>query len=545
MYSQDECLVLNAAEKHEIFKEVTSKRKKDIPFYTRIKNLDFESSKKDSLFFQREKYLVLKNRIQKEKQLKDSLGLFSRDVGRKLTKNFNNYRKSISELLNYDEFYLLFKEIIEPQISQAIQFRVEKLKLNYQIDRFGAELFKEYFYPHQKQLCILREYYIYNSKLNTFRRQQYEALIQPEVKSKIAELGFKPHSDLNNSKDLAVEKFVSKASKVGVSKKHIQSLVKGIIPLKQELENTKQFASFYDENLLYTLNDPSLQSQVVHKKIAKLFADHLTIKQFEDLFYDQLKDKIEIETTKDYVDLLETYQPTLNEKQHKVFKDWVKTFVTKRIVASQYYKYEKSIMLAKLNIIEFDAEQKYVELLNKLSTSTIHTMNNLEPYEQDFLINAEGQGISPKKAKGILLASKRLRLHQDELHQMSKYQNEYVFDLNIESNSKKGLKNKFKHALTKKLTQTEFGKLFWGQLRPEIKRITKNRVKEAQEVYNFKPAIRDELYNFIQDYVTKEVIASQYYSYDKKVAKQKAKTLKFKYKNAYNKKITELKNLNK
>jgi len=438
----------------------------------------------------------------------------------------------------------LFKSIIDPQIDTAINLEIDKIKKSFQVNAIQEQKLEAFLYEFKKTECIYNEYYVYNPKLASLKVIQFNHIIESYVSEKIKDLKLESINFIESVKAPVLKKFVDKATSIGLSNKKIELLVSEINQFKSALSNAQRLTHVDNDDFYVTLDDYDYHTSGVYQKFSKKLSELLTIKEFEDLFVDQLSGRIGIKSKVKLNELMDQYQPDISQQQKEMLQDWVRIFTTKREIAKQYYAYNTSIQKVKLQLIDFEAIRKYRNLLYKISKTKIDFKAHFTPNQKRFIANAKKKGVDSKKAMKVMIMCEEYELKQAEILVEQKYNKEHIYYLDTHNNSKKSVENDFKYELSKLVTQEEFGKLFWEQLKPDVIDRVKTKLNKAQELYNFDKVAKDDLKKMLITYITKEATAYHYYSYDKKLAKQKVKAISYKFKSDYDKKIKQLLNPN-
>ncbi len=543
LLGQDYKLVLTSLEKKTILNNVTLlKNSKEIePYLRQCKIAQLNSDKIDSLLLAKEIYLFLNKRLELNAKEMDSLFLFSRNLGNEKRENFNNYRKTIAQILTKEEYSNLYKKIIDHRAALATQNEINELKKKYELNNTTETSLRNFISPLKKESSLLELYFAYNKKLASLKKIEFDAISKKSIKDQIKTLNLAPKLNILNSTDPPIASFVKKAQSLGIENILIENIAKKMLSFKRLLKQAQSVSGLTNENQLYIIDDESYHSSKVIKNFESYLAAQLTQKQYKALFWDQLKPKIEIATINRLEELKNDYSETINslkEKKIDVLKKWVEKYVTNEIVAQRYYSYAPPLAKTKVKTIKMEANKKYNEILCKLTNESI-SYKNSDLRIKKFLQNAKNKGVEVKKANTILLLCLAYEQEQEELMNSKKYDKKHIYNLETSYNNKNKKRDAFRYSLTKKLSQEEFKKLFWEQLKPEINNKIKSRVQKIQQVYNLKGNNYSIIRDLVSEQVSKEVVAEQYFSYDKKKAKQKVKALKYKFDNEYKEKIKE------
>ncbi|MDO5969244.1 hypothetical protein Q4Q35_05435 [Flavivirga aquimarina] len=540
-YGQVSDLLLIEKEKQYVIQKILQEKNSDATtsFIKKAQQANISKSEIDSLLIAKETYLYLQKRIQNNAKLRDSLFLFSENKGTLKRENFNMYRKKLTDILSQKQFYNLYKDIIDAKSKLAVKHKMNEVVKTYKVEERTRKELLTIIEPLYKDICLAEVYYNYDKKLAQYEKYQLEKRLALKVEEKIKRLGLQKAHTIFDSSDSKVIDFIKTARSLKIKDSLIVEITNRIEDLNQQLENSKKSQGVSKPEYLYTLYDDSLDSSDAYRAFENYVTSVLTQNQYQWLFWDQLKPKIDQMSRQRFVEFSTRYNlDDFNNKGSKLLQQWIHRYVTEEVIANRYYAHESSLASVKVKLVKTKADKKYKEIIEGIIKKPTIEINVI-PRVKDFLANAAEQGVDIEKTHKILQACLEYELKQEEIMVLKKYNKTTVYSL--ENDDKKiQTRDSFRYFLTKNLTKEEYRKLFWKQLKPEIDARVKSRLNKVRETYpKIKGSPFEELHLMIQNQVTNETVAKYYYSYDKKIAKQKVKALNYKFNKEYKEKIKQ------
>lgn len=493
----------------------------------------------DSLLFAKETFLFLGERIQDDASKRDSLYLFSENTGTLKRENFSRYRKQLATILSQEQFYGLYKDIVDTRAKRVVQHQLNALTETYLVNKVTKEAITHAIAPICKEVSLVEAYFMYDKKLAQYQKHLLEKQLAILIEEKTESLEKRQEESLFTSKDPRKIAFVKTAQKAGIQDSLIIEIVDRIKSLDKELDAIKKEQGVNHPDHLYTPYDHTFKSSEAYAEFETYLTSVLSIGQYRWLFWEQLSPKIEALAQAKFIALAKKYDlDDIEEKNKKLLKKWIKTFVGDELVVSHYYFRESSLAEVKVRRIQVKAENKYREILSKTTDKTI-PISEASPRVAAFLANAKTQGVDMKKAQKIVQACLEYELRQEEIMMAKKYNKKYIYSLDND-NGKIRARDAFRRYLADNLTKSEYQKLFWEQLEPEINGRIRAGLAKIKDTYpKIKGKLFEDLRAMLQNQMTMETVARYYYSYDKKLAKQKVKALNYKYNKEYKEKMKQ------
>lgn len=544
-YGQQYYLLLTDAENDTITKRVQSLKRanKLNSFVAQAQKANITTQEIDSILIAKETFLFLQERIKVNSKLQDSLFLFSENRGTLKRENFRAYRKKLATILSQEQYYELYKDIIDSKITLAVQQEMNALNSSYNLNTGAKKEIATVLTPLKKESCLEEMYYAYDKKLINQKKKEFKELVSTAIQRELVRLGIVKESINVKPEVDHVSTFIEKAKIVGISDDKAQNIAIKVQKLNEQLKDLKAKPKKANPPYLYTISDNSRNSAYLYKQFEAYLTTQVTIEQYKGLLWEQLEPKIEAVSNERFTEVLNKYalnKEEFSKKQETLVRKWVNKYVTDEIVTTRYYENKDALAKVKVKVIKAEADEKYRELLERITRKLV-VAKDPDLRIKKFMDNAEKQEIDYLKAYKILQACLSYELKQEELMATKKYEKPFVYSLETNDNSKTKLRDAFKYFLTKNLSKEEYKKLFWEQLKPEADAKIKQKLHQIKDTYS---TIQGQDYNEVVDMISKhtlnQVVAEYYYSYDKKIAKQKVKALKYKFDKAYKSKIKQV-----
>lgn len=538
-YGQEYGLFLTEGEKKQLNERVVEQQNNPVTinFVKKALEANILKSEIDSLLIAKETFLYLKERIDSNSKLRDSLFLLSENNAKLKTQNFHTYRKNLATILSQEQFYKLYKEIIDSKSNLAVEYKLSQLLKEHKLNEIVIKDLYELLQPLMVDICLAEDYYVYDKKLSQYKKHLLEKHLAVKVEEKIKSLGLQNENNIFDTTNPKISSFIKQARSTNINDSLIVEIVNRIEGLNKQLENSKKLQGVRNPNYLYIPYSAGIDSTNTYQNFENYITSVLTKNQYKKLFLEQFTPEIAQMSHQKFNQLNTTYKlDNLKNKDKQLLQKWVNKYSTDEFITDRYYSYESSLAKVKVKRIRTEADKNLRQIIFEITKKPIATLN-LTPRVKKFLENAEERGIDSDKAQKIAEACLEYELKQEEIMALKKYDKRFVYSLDSDGD-KINTRNSFRYFLTQELKKTEYQHLFWEQLEPEINTLLKLRLKKVKETYpKIKGGDLEDLRQMLHNQVTKETVAKYYYSYDKKIAKQKVNALNYKFNKEYIEKV--------
>ncbi len=344
--------------------------------------------------------------------------------------------------------------------------------------------------------------------------------------------------ELKNSKE--VQKFITRAQKVKVTEAKIDSIIYAKVLRDYRIAALKNHSKATNKSLLITISDPKFDKNSAIREYRRTVSSLLTKDQFQYIYKELLDLQIEREATQTLQALQQEYL-FKKDTDKQVIEKWVQQYTTKAVLEQQYHAYHKKLSQTKYQEVLTEAFDKYSEVLKQLNVAPLNPEAPTPPTAAElFVEKAKSAGINEAIANRIIALSNEKKKRIKTIEKQNKANAPHIHLLETSRNSKDAVRDQFSAQLTQLISLQQFQKLFGDQLQEDIKMGIEQRMAQITSVYPLNDTQYIDMESLVADYINKDMLLRHYYSFDKRLLKQKQKVGKFKFDAAYKKKIKSI-----
>jgi len=331
--------------------------------------------------------------------------------------------------------------------------------------------------------------------------------------------------------------FFKSAEEAKIPRSKVDSIVYAKALRDYKIGALKKHSKNINKTFLIDIKDKKFDRNSFVSDFRRTVSSLLTQEQFKLLYKDLLNIQIEREAAITMADFNKKY--VINKaKDIKVLKSWVDLYTSKAVLALQYHAYDKKLSELKYGEVLAEASEKYRELFSQLNIKAINPLDASR--EELFVAKAKAAGINESIANRIIAASLETKKQIKGIDKINKWNSPYIHILETTQHRKRDVRNKFEAQLASLITIEQYKKLFGDQLKEDIELKIEYQMAQITSVYPLTDSQYEEIKILVSDYVNKDLLIYHYYSFDKKLRKEKQKVIKFKFDKSYKKKIKEI-----
>lgn len=341
--------------------------------------------------------------------------------------------------------------------------------------------------------------------------------------------------EIKNSK--TVEEFIKRAQETNVTEAKIDSIIYAKLLQDYRIAALKEHAKTTNKSFLINITDQKFDKNSFVREYRKTISSLLSKEQFQYVYKELLDLQIVREVPQTIAEIKKEYK--LNKpSDRKVMRKWIEQYTLKAVTEQQYYGYDKKLSKSKYKEVLAEAALKYKEVLKQLKVDLVTPLPPIpETPEQLFVKKAKSVGVNESIAQRIIDLSNKTKAQIKGIEKLNKSDSPHIYILETSQNSKDGIRKNAQAYLTQLITINQFGELFGDQLAADIETGIKNRMQQIMSVYKLTDKQYEDMESLVSDYINKDILITHYYSFDKKLKKQKRKVTKFKFDAGYKKKI--------
>lgn len=279
------------------------------------------------------------------------------------TAKYNNqlFLKSLSKLINIQQFKKLFLPQLEFQIKQVANDKLLCFKKKYSLTADQISKLKKLLYETTENEIIIREYCNYDDIIS---KDNYA---EEKIKSTSKELELFENFGLLYSKNSKTDILIKKLKEIHIEQEKISGILAALQKREERkinhdriwrVNDTTSVIDFYDEGDTQYKIDMELREEV---------SKALKIEEFRTVFEGAFKNRIERETKKEYNATKAIY--SLTESQNNELYKLILEKNTEKVITEEYYKFSYYLYEQKLRSVEYRHEKAIRESIQKMIES--------------------------------------------------------------------------------------------------------------------------------------------------------------------------------
>lgn len=333
--------------------------------------------------------------------------------------------------------------------------------------------------------------------------------------------------------------FKTKAQSKGIDSTKINQVVNAYKTHLLKISQHTTVEKKEEEELLINLYNKKKSITSLEDSFKVTVIQLLSLDEFIKLFGDQFKYEIRSKTEFEYKKLTQNYKITAPQEQQ--IKTKVKEFVKEEIVLKKYYENQRGEERTEaLSTFNEKKRQTYEQLFVDLGLKRKKKAQNSKLRK---LVNtAIEAGVSNKNIHQLIQIVEERDVAYARYKRAKNYSDKnYAITFKDENYSMETIKRTFRKKLNKLITLDQFKEMFSTQLKPITERAVKQEMSKIQQLYSLNNSQKEKIHQFVKKELFFQTVTSEYYAYDKKLAKQKAQILAYGYREQFQTLVKKLK----